>query len=154
MGSAFAGSPVPEADQRLTGGPEETAAVARELAGRLVPGDVVFLSGEVGTGKTTFVRAACRALGIVEPVTSPSFTLARRYEGGRLPVSHLDFQRIAGGEEDPALFEQEAGPQRVTFVEWASEAPRGTSWRPACEVALEHEGGDSRRISITWAPRP
>ena len=136
------------AESHLTAGPEETAAVAEELAGRLAPGDVVFLSGEVGTGKTTFVRAACRALGVNSPVTSPSFTLAQRYEEGRLPISHLDFQRIGGGEEDPALFAEEVSPERVTFVEWASEAPAGTGWEPTWAVGLEHAGQDRRRVSV------
>lgn len=141
-------------ESRLTAGPEETAALAADLAGRLQPGDVVFLAGEVGTGKTTFVRAACRALGVTSPVTSPSFTLAQRYEGGRLPVSHLDFQRIGGGEEDPSLFVDEASPERVTFVEWASEAPAGTGWDPAWVVELEHAGQDQRRILVTRRERP
>jgi len=140
---------VSAADSHLTAGPEETATLAEELAGFLAPGDVVFLAGEVGTGKTTFVRAACRALGVTSPVTSPSFTLAQRYEGGRLPVSHLDFQRIGGGEEDPALFAEEVSPERITFVEWASEAPAGTLWEPAWVVELEHAGQDQRRILVT-----
>ncbi len=141
-------------ESRLTAGPEETAALAADLAGRLQPGDVVFLAGEVGSGKTTFVRAACRTLGVTSPVTSPSFTLAQRYEGGRLPVSHLDFQRIGGGEEDPSLFVDEASPERVTFVEWASEAPAGTGWDPAWVVELEHAGQDQRRILVTRRERP
>lgn len=140
------------AERQLTSGPDGTAAVAANLARRLEAGDVVFLRGEVGSGKTTFVRAACRELGVAEAVTSPSFTLARRYESGRLPVSHLDFQRIAGGEEDPSLFDAEAGPDRVTFVEWSSEAPPGIGWRASCEVSLSHKGGDTRELVIEWAP--
>lgn len=136
------------AEPRLTAGPDETADLAAELAAGLRGGDVVFLAGEVGSGKTTFVRAACRALGVTSPVTSPSFTLAQRYEDGRLPVSHLDFQRLGGGQEDPALFADEVSPQRVTFVEWAGEAPAGIGWEPAWVVELEHAGQDRRRISV------
>ncbi|MBU6337553.1 MAG: tRNA (adenosine(37)-N6)-threonylcarbamoyltransferase complex ATPase subunit type 1 TsaE [Acidobacteria bacterium] len=141
---------MPGTDRRLTEGPEATEAVAAEVARQLSPGDIVFLSGEVGTGKTTFVRAACRELGVRGPVTSPSFTLARRYEGERYPISHLDFQRIGGGEEDPALFDSEAGPERVTFVEWSAEAPAGIGWVPACEVSFTHEGGDARQLTVEW----
>lgn len=135
-------------DSRLTAGPEETAAVAAELAARLGPGDLVFIEGEVGSGKTTFVRAACRELGIEGPVTSPSFTLAQRYEGGRIPVSHMDFQRLAGGGEDPSLFADEVSTERISFVEWPGEAPPGTGWRPTFVVGLQHAGGDRRRIAI------
>lgn len=142
---------MPGAERHLTSGADETEALAARFAGRLSPGDVVFLGGEVGSGKTTFVRSACRALGVTGPVTSPSFTLARRYEGGRVPVSHLDFQRLAGGAEDPGLFEEEAGPGRVTFVEWASEAPAGTDWPARFRVDIEHRGGDAREIAISEA---
>jgi tRNA A37 threonylcarbamoyladenosine biosynthesis protein TsaE len=61
---------------------DETEAIAARLACRLSPGDVVTVSGELGTGKTTFVRGACRALGVTSPVTSPTFTIGHRYEGG------------------------------------------------------------------------
>ena len=69
--------------------PEETEAVAAELARALVPGDVVTVSGELGSGKTTFVRGACRALGVTAPVTSPTYTIGHRYEGDP-DGSHLD----------------------------------------------------------------
>ena len=72
----------------------ETEALGARLAERLEPGDVVVVSGEVGAGKTTLIRGACRALGIEGPVTSPTFTIGHRYEGGRLPVSHLDLYRL------------------------------------------------------------
>jgi tRNA threonylcarbamoyladenosine biosynthesis protein TsaE len=72
-----------------TAAPEETEALAAQLARRLRPGDVVLVSGELGAGKTTFVRGACRALGVQAPVTSPTFTIARRYDAS-VPISHLD----------------------------------------------------------------
>src|SRR6476620_5205726 len=82
----------------------ETEAVGARVAARLQPGDVVVISGEVGAGKTTLIRGACRALGIEEPVTSPTFTIGQRYGGGRMPVSHLDLSRLQSLEgEDPAL---------------------------------------------------
>jgi tRNA threonylcarbamoyladenosine biosynthesis protein TsaE len=129
----------------------ETEALAADLAAGLQPGDVVLVSGELGTGKTTFVRGACRALGVAVPVTSPTFTIARRYEDGRVPVSHLDLFRLGDGldEEEPELLEEELGPDRVAFVEWpevAGSDPAGV--RVAARVRLEHRGGDRRRVVI------
>ena len=97
----------------------ETEALGARIAARLQPGDVVVLSGELGTGKTTLVRGACRALGVPGPVTSPTFTIGQQYGGGRLPVSHLDLYRLQDLEgEDPALLEDYLGPDGVAFVEW------------------------------------
>ena len=129
----------------------ETEAVAAGLAADLRPGDVVLVSGELGAGKTTFVRGACRALGVRVPVTSPTFTIARRYEDGRVPVSHLDLFRLQAGleDEEPELLDDELGPDRVTFVEWPEVArgdPAGV--RVAARVSLEHRGGDRRRVII------
>ncbi len=129
----------------------ETEALAAGLAGRLRPGDVVLVSGELGAGKTTFVRGACRALGVTVPVTSPTFTIARRYEDGRVPVSHLDLFRLGEGlgNEEPELLADELAPDRIAFVEWPEVAggdPPGT--RVAARVRLEHAGGDLRRVII------
>jgi len=139
------------ADTPPVNGAGETERLAGRFAEKLVPGDVVFLQGEVGSGKTTFVRGACRAIGVQQPVTSPSFTLAQRYEDGRVPVSHLDFQRLGGGFEDPGLFEEEASAGRITFVEWPSEAPSGTQWKPRYVVEFEHLSPDSRIVRISEA---
>ena len=129
----------------------ETEAVAAELAADLQPGDVVLVSGEMGAGKTTFVRGACRALGVSVPVTSPTFTIARRYEDGRVPVSHLDLFRLAEGleDEEPELLDDELGPDRVAFVEWPEIAGDGLPGvHVAARVRLEHAGGDRRRVVI------
>jgi tRNA threonylcarbamoyladenosine biosynthesis protein TsaE len=136
---------------RETASAAETEALAAELAGRLGPGDVVLVSGELGAGKTTFVRGACRALGVEVPVTSPTFTIARRYEDGRVPISHLDLFRLGEGldEEEPELLDEELGPDRVAFVEWPEMAggdPAGV--HVAARVRLEHRGGDRRRVII------
>src|SRR6478609_5174466 len=82
------------ASPATTSSAAETEALGAELAERLEPGDVVVVSGEVGAGKTTLIRGACRALGIEGPVTSPTFTIGQRYEGGRLPIAHLDLYRL------------------------------------------------------------
>jgi tRNA threonylcarbamoyladenosine biosynthesis protein TsaE len=130
-----------------TAGPEQTEAAGASLAGRLGPGDVVLVSGELGSGKTTFVRGACRELGIEGPVTSPSFTIGHIY-GGSPEVAHLDLYRLGSlAAEDPALLEDYVTPDRVAFVEWPA-AGEPELERVAARVLLEHLGGDRRRITI------
>ena len=125
--------PVVEVETRSA---EETEALAGRLARRLSPGDVVLVSGELGAGKTTFVRGACRALGVTARVTSPTFTIGHRYAGS-VDVSHLDLYRFRGlsaaewGDLEP-YFED-----AVVFVEWPEA---GLSALPAARahVTLEH----------------
>jgi tRNA threonylcarbamoyladenosine biosynthesis protein TsaE len=127
---------------------EETEAVGARLAERLAAGDVVVVSGEVGAGKTTLIRGAARALGVTEPVTSPTFTIGRRYVGGRLPIAHLDLYRLEDMEmEDPALIDDYLGGEGVAFVEWPAVGIERLG-RPALEVRLEHAGEDRRTIEI------
>jgi tRNA threonylcarbamoyladenosine biosynthesis protein TsaE len=136
-------------------GPEATEALGAGLAAGLEPGDVVLIRGELGSGKTTLVRGACRALGIGGPVTSPTFTIGRRY-AGRVPVSHLDLYRLDDlGAEDPALLDDYLSADTVAFVEWpevAGEAPLGDGVEIALRVELRHAGGDRREIEIERAP--
>lgn len=133
---------------------ESNSAAATEAAGarvaeRLQAGDVVVVSGEVGAGKTTLIRGACRALGIEGPITSPTFTIGQRYEGGRLPVSHLDLYRLESLEgEDPALIDDYLG-DGVAFVEWPAVGVERLG-RPALEIRLQHAGGDARTVEIEW----
>jgi|SRR5215218_4744616 len=134
-----------------TSAPHETEALAARLARRLRPGDVVLVSGELGAGKTTFVRGACRALGVRAPVTSPTYTIARRYDGD-VPVSHLDLYRLGDlADEDPALLADELAGDRVAFVEWPEVgAPAGLdAERVVARVSLEHRGGDRRLVRVT-----
>jgi tRNA threonylcarbamoyladenosine biosynthesis protein TsaE len=122
--------------------------VGAALAATLQPGDVVLLEGEMGAGKTTFVRGAARALGFDGPVTSPTFTIGRRYEGGRLPISHLDLHRLSGlADEDPALLDDYLTPEAIAFVEWPEIAEPQLE-RIAARVKLEHAGGDRRTVTI------
>jgi tRNA threonylcarbamoyladenosine biosynthesis protein TsaE len=129
-----------------TGSPEETEAVAARVAEDLRPGDVVTVSGELGSGKTTFVRGACRSLGVTVPVTSPTFTIGHRYEG-RVPVSHLDLYRFAGlspaewGDLEPYF------DDAVAFVEWP-EAGAGALPAPRFRVHMRHSGPERRAITI------
>ena len=130
----------------VSGSPEETEALASRLAQLLAAGDVVLVSGELGTGKTTFVRGACRALGVTARVTSPTFTIGHRYAGAP-DVSHLDLYRFRGlspaewGDLEPYF------DAAVVFVEWPEA---GSSALPAARltVAIEHAGGDLRRIAL------
>ena len=132
-----------------TASAEETEAVAARLAERLEPGDVITVSGELGSGKTTFVRGACRGLGITAPVTSPTFTIGHRYRG-RLDVSHVDLYRFSGlspaewGDLEP-YFED-----AIVFVEWP-EAGLGALPPARVAVRLEHVSVERRRIHVAAA---
>jgi tRNA threonylcarbamoyladenosine biosynthesis protein TsaE len=133
-----------------SGSAAETEALGARIAARLEPGDVVLLSGDLGAGKTTLIRGACRALGVSEPVTSPTFTIGQRYPGGRLPISHLDLYRLASLEaEDPALLDDYLRPDGVTFVEWPG-AGEDRLGHPALAVRLSHQGEEWRRIEVDW----
>ena len=128
----------------------ETEAAGAELAAGLVPGDVVLVEGELGAGKTTFVRGACRALGVESAVTSPTFTIGQRYRG-RLPVAHIDLFRVTDlGGEDPDLLADYLGPDTIAFVEWppSSEQAIDGLARIAARVRIEHAGGDRREVLI------
>ena len=133
----------------LTHSPDETARLGADVARELRPGDVVVLRGEVGSGKTTFVRGAARALGVERPVTSPTFTIGRRYEEAVPPLAHVDLHRLESLDgEEPALLDDYVNADHVAFVEWP-EAAEG-ELRPRARVRLEHAGGDTRRVEVEW----
>jgi tRNA threonylcarbamoyladenosine biosynthesis protein TsaE len=132
--------------------PEETERIAAKLAARLEIGDVVTVAGELGTGKTTFVRGACRALGVAGPVTSPTYTIGHVYGGERdgrpLEVAHLDLYRLAGlGSEDPALLDDYLTPARIAFVEWPAAAEPQLD-RVRARVRLSHRAPGHRLVEI------
>jgi tRNA threonylcarbamoyladenosine biosynthesis protein TsaE len=135
-----------------TASPEATEAVGAAVGARLRPGDVVLVSGDLGAGKTTFVRGAARALGVEGPVTSPTFVVGILHEGAQGPVAHLDLYRLAGLEdEDPGLLDPYVGPETVTFVEWPERVAIGDLLgpvEPVLHVALRHAGGDEREIEL------
>src|SRR3954452_8526292 len=116
----------------VTASPEETEALAAELARTLGAGDVVALSGELGSGKTTFVRGAARALGVVEPVSSPTFTIGHRYEAPT-PVAHLDLYRIAGLDPEEWGDLEPYFDGTIAFVEWPEH---GGDWLPAASAVV------------------
>jgi tRNA threonylcarbamoyladenosine biosynthesis protein TsaE len=138
--------------ETVTASPHETEAVAARLAAELRPGDVVAVSGELGAGKTTFVRGAARALGVTGPIASPTFTIGHHYDA-LVPVAHLDLYRLAGispaewGDLEPYF------DGTIAFVEWpehgADDLPRAR-----IIVTLDHVDESHRRISITDADDP
>jgi tRNA threonylcarbamoyladenosine biosynthesis protein TsaE len=126
-------------------------ALASKAARTLGPGDVVVLTGEVGTGKTTFVRAAALALGVTGRVTSPTYQLARGYEGlldgRRVVVNHLDLYRLEGIEDRDVLeLDDYLEPEAVTFIEWADPA-LGAIENPSV-VHISHETPTTRGVSL------
>lgn len=127
----------------VSSSPAETEAIAARLAARLVPGDVVYVSGELGAGKTTFVRGAAHALGVDGPVTSPTYTIGHRYDG----ISHLDLYRFEQltdadwGALEPYFVDA------VVFVEWPERA-FGRLPPPRATVRLGHVDEEHRFISI------
>ncbi len=141
----------PSPERFTTASAAETEAVGARIAARLRPGDVVVVSGDVGVGKTTLIRGACRALGVEDTVTSPTFTIGQRYSGP-VPVSHLDLYRLTDLErEDPALLEDYLDAASIAFVEWPAIAEPQLAGREALEVRIRHAGGDRRGIEVLAA---
>ena len=132
--------------ERVSASPEETEQIAAGLVRGLRAGDVVTVAGELGAGKTTFVRGAARALGVTAPVTSPTFTIGNRYAGS-VDVSHLDLYRFSSvapaewGDLEP-YFEH-----AVCFVEWP-ERGGAVLASPRVAVRLRHLGADRRLVEL------
>lgn len=131
---------------------EETAGVGRELAATLSAGDVLLLYGDLGAGKTAFVRGLAEGLGVSrEDVSSPTFTLIQEYRGGRLTLFHVDLYRI----EDPREFDElgldEIAVDGVLAIEWAEKlagTPAATLTAGAIAVRIAHGDGSRREIRI------
>jgi tRNA threonylcarbamoyladenosine biosynthesis protein TsaE len=136
---------------------DETRKAAAALAGLLVPGDVVSLTGDLGAGKTAFVQGAAKALGVAEPVVSPTFVLVREYRG-EMPIHHVDVYRLDRLQEVHDLgFEDLLDPGSVVFVEWG-DAIEALLPDSHLRIELRTEDGDNRRMRISargpaWAPR-
>jgi tRNA threonylcarbamoyladenosine biosynthesis protein TsaE len=130
----------------VTASPAETEALAADLAACLRPGDIVTISGELGAGKTTFVRGAARALGVTGPVASPTFTIGHRYEAST-PVAHLDLYRIAGLDPEEWGDLEPFFDGTVAFVEWPEH---GGDWLPSARavVTLRHVDESHRSVRI------
>ena len=128
----------------------QTEALGAELSATLTPGDAVLLEGELGAGKTTFVRGACRALGVEGPVRSPTFTIGQLYPG-RPAVAHVDLFRITDlSAEDPDLLADYLSADTIAFVEWPGQHHRELSGYShiAAHVKILHAGEDRRVVCI------
>lgn len=129
----------------LTESEAQTARVAAGLAARLLPGTVLLLSGELGAGKTAFVRGLAAGLGVSpDAVTSPTFTLVHEYRGGRLPLQHVDLYRLEQADLDTLGLDEALAESGVVAVEWPERLRR----RPpeAIDVDIADLGGDRRRV--------
>ena len=136
-------------ERRRSQSSQQTEALAAELAAGLRPGDVVLISGDLGSGKTTFVRGACRALGVEERVTSPTFTIGQLYRGrDGLAVAHLDLYRLDSlAHEEPGFLDEYLNEDSIGFVEWPAAGETEIP-EPALRVTIDHAGGDAREIGI------
>ena len=126
---------------------QDTAAIGRELGATLAAGDVVLLHGDLGAGKTAFVRGLAEGLGVdAQQVSSPTFTLVQEYRGGRLPLFHVDLYRLTDPREIDDLGLDEIAEDGVLAIEWAERHPRPP--RDVVRVRIEHAGETERRIVI------
>lgn len=130
---------------------EETSAVGRELAATLAAGDIVLLYGDLGAGKTAFVRGLAEGLGVSrDEVSSPTFTLVQEYRGGRLPLFHVDLYRLNDPREIDDLGLDEIAAGGVLAIEWAEKISRATTGATAVRIRLGN--GDVRMIDIAQQP--
>jgi tRNA threonylcarbamoyladenosine biosynthesis protein TsaE len=141
---------LPAPDIHTTRSEAETATVGRDLAASLHAGDTVLLSGELGAGKTAFVRGLAEGLGIpADAVSSPTFTLIQEYRGGRLPLFHVDLYRLDDPREIDDLGLEEIAADGVLAIEWAEKLPQPPE--EAIAVRIEQGDGDTRRLLIESA---
>ena len=133
----------------ITRSEAETAAVGRELAPTLAAGDVVLLYGDLGAGKTAFVRGLAEGLGVPPAeVSSPTFTLVQEYRGGRVMLVHVDLYRLNDPRELDDLGLDEIAEDGVLAIEWAEKLSRPIE--EAIEVRFEHAGDDTRHLAINY----
>jgi tRNA threonylcarbamoyladenosine biosynthesis protein TsaE len=134
--------------QRRSRNPEETQQLGLEFAAQLSPGSVLSLSGELGSGKTEFVKGLAKGLGVTDPATSPTFTLVHEHTGGRIPLYHMDLFRIDGEDDlDEIGFDDYLARDGVCAIEWADKF-RGRL--PAQALLLRFEIGERDERLITW----
>ncbi len=130
---------------------QDTLELGRKLALSAGPGDVYALDGDLGTGKTVFTKGFAQGIGIVRPVSSPTFTILQVYEEGRLPLYHFDVYRIGDPEEMEEIgFDEYLFGQGVCLIEWA-EIVRELLPENTVKIVIEKDpekGNDYRRIRI------
>ena len=126
---------------------DETAAIARDVAASLSADSVVLLEGDLGAGKTAFVRGLAEGIGAgADAVSSPTFTLIQEYRGGRLPLLHVDLYRLNDPREIEDLGLDELGSGAVLAIEWADKLAAAPP--DAIRVRIEHSGESVRRVTI------
>ena len=164
--------PAPGVRNLTSTGAEATERIGAELAARLAPGDVVLISGKLGTGKTTLVRGLCRALGVSEPVTSPTYTIGQIYRGrtaashiaaashpsaeshiaggNEVTICHLDLYRITDLEsEEAGLLDEYLGPDRITLIEWPGVGAESLALAAVrARVEIEHRSTEARELRV------
>jgi len=134
----------------VTRSAEATADVGAALVGGLRPGDIVLLTGGIGSGKTAFAKGVARGLGVEETVVSPTFLLHSIYRG-RMTLNHFDFYRLNEPAEAAELGIEEAAQSGVTLIEWGDRFP-GLIAPPFLEVNLDlGDGPDDRCLTLRFA---
>lgn len=129
---------------------DDTRAIAATIAAELTAGSVLLLSGDLGAGKTAFVRGLAAGLGISSAeVTSPTFTLVHEYRGGRLPLIHVDLYRLDRADLDEIGLDEDLAARGVVAIEWAERLSRRI--RGAVAVTISDQGGDRRHIEVAAA---
>ena len=132
----------------LSNSEQETRSIAAALARDLAMGAVLLLTGDLGAGKTAFVKGLAEGLGVdPDEVTSPTFTLVHEYRGGRLPLIHVDLYRLDRADLDEIGFDQDLAATGVVAIEWSERLSR--SIPGAMTVSIADRGGDERAIAIT-----
>jgi len=140
---------------RITESESQTAAVGSALAATLSAGDAILLYGDLGAGKTAFVKGLAEGLGVPrDEVSSPTFTLIQEYRGGRLPLFHVDLYRLDDPREIEDLGLDEIAGDGVLAIEWAEKLDMAARVKPSRYIAvrLAHGDGDTRTIEITNSP--
>ena len=129
----------------------DTRAIAMKLADALSAGSVLLLSGDLGAGKTAFVRGLAEGLGISpDEVTSPTFTIVHEYRAGRLPLIHVDLYRLDRADLDEIGLDDDLAPRGFVAIEWAERLSRRIPG--AVSVTITDEGGDRRQVAVDPAP--
>jgi tRNA threonylcarbamoyladenosine biosynthesis protein TsaE len=128
----------------MTNSPQETMTVGKEVAATLKSGDIIYLYGELGSGKTVFVKGVCRGLGVQEEVTSSSFVIATDYKG-RIPVSHIDLYRLEGTDVNALPIDEYFLEKGITIIEWAD---RIAGDQNGLRVSIAIKGKNKREITI------
>lgn len=132
-----------------TNSPQETRALGRRLAEKLMPGDVILFDGDLGAGKSEMTRGIAEGLGVTGPVTSPSFTILNVYEDGRVPLYHFDWYRLESAEELYEMgMDEYLGGDGVAVVEWPSQCEEAIP-ETYLAVKIRPVGENEREITLT-----